>query len=568
MRGILVVFRDLLTWQQEIRTVASFLCRFLRVFPLCAVLVWTAGCTISRRLATLDREVQEYIKATEAEVLPGRPSTGIALDAYRPAAAEFIAGIPSVLDLRTALVLAARHSRSYQSAREALYTNAIGLWAESRDWEWNITNSVSALIGRDLSVPETTLGGEGSLGLTRRLVSGARLSASLTVGALRYLSGRGDVNISSLASLTLTQPLLSGSGRLVAREPLTQAERGLVYALRTYVRKRKALVLEVADDYYTVLSAMDGLATAERSYENLRASRERSELLADSGRLPPFQVDQALQDELRARATVISQRQALDANLDRLRRTLGLPLNTELALDRTELTRLEGAELAPPPMSFAAALALALRQRLDYATARDELEDAERAARIAYDDARAKLDLTVSGRASAPPATRLRALAWDQGDYSAGVDAELPFNRTAEIAAHKRALVALARERRAVAEFRDTIEAELRSDWRTLQSAMQTYEIQRRSLDLAERRIERLELLLEAGRVEMRDVLDARDSLTEARNALTRALVTHRLSWLRLQYDLERLSTDPETLWSEALELSDAGVGGESDDEN
>ena len=138
---------------------------------------------------------------------------------------------------------------------------------------------------------------------------------------------------------------------------------------------------------------------------------------------------------------------------------------------------------------------------------------------------------------------------------SAGLDAELPLDRNSEIAAYRRSLLSLDRSKRQVTDARDGIVAALRSDWRNLQSAEQNYRIQRMSVDLAQRRIESLRLLFEAGRVVMRDVLEAQDALIETQNALTVALVNHRLTWLRLLHDLERLPTEPETLWSPALEL-------------
>jgi outer membrane protein TolC len=73
---------------------------------------------------------------------------------------------------------------------------------------------------------------------------------------------------------------------------------------------------------------------------------------------------------------------------------------------------------------------------------------------------------------------------------------------------------------------------------------------------LAEKRVESTELLFQAGRVNIRELLDARDSLIVARNAVTLALVNHRLSWLRLLDQLEQLSTEPGSLWAPALTLA------------
>ena len=59
--------------------------------------------------------------------------------------------------------------------------------------------------------------------------------------------------------LSITQPLLRDGGRLVTREPLTQAERNLVYEVRAYERFRRTFALQVANEVYDVLSTMDAM---------------------------------------------------------------------------------------------------------------------------------------------------------------------------------------------------------------------------------------------------------------------------------------------------------------------
>ena len=518
------------------------------------LLLAVSGCTTSRRLESLDNKARSYIRAAHILALPELPQEELDLDQYREAeSGEFEQ--PLRIDLRRALALAARHSREYQTSRENLYSTAVTLYTEAHDWDWNVTNSMAGLFSRDLDGHDTSLAGDAAVGFSRQFLSGARLSASLAVDALKYLTGDRSVSIAALANITLTQPLLSGAGPLTAREDLTQAERDLIYALRSYVRGRKSMLIGIADSYYNVLSAMDSLTIAQRNYESLTDARTRSEEMANAGRLDAFEVDQARQDELRAHASLIRKRRELQARKDELKQEVGLPLGMTVELDADDLTRLGRAKLVAPPMTFKNACDTAMTRRLDFATVRDELADAERAMRIAEDALLPKLDLTFSADASSPADARLRALKWSKGTYAAGLDAELPFDKTAETAAYREAMITFAQKKRSVTAKRESLLAEVRSDWRTLKSAEEDYEIQRRSVALAEKRIDSTELLFQAGRVAIREVLDARDSLIEAQNALTQSLVTHRLSWLRLLADLEMLDAEPETLWSPALQL-------------
>ena len=58
-------------------------------------------------------------------------------------------------------------------------------------------------------------------------------------------TGRPHTSLSTL-TLSLTQPLLRGGGWAVTLEPLTQAERTLVYAVRSYARFRENFYVYIA----------------------------------------------------------------------------------------------------------------------------------------------------------------------------------------------------------------------------------------------------------------------------------------------------------------------------------
>lgn len=519
-----------------------------------------AGCKTAPRLERLDRRTAATLDAVQRQELKTESPEPIRLDAYQPFTASAGAGVQR-LDLRQALALGARHSREYQTAREDLYQSALALVSARHDWDWLPANSLTALVTRDQEGPDTTLDADADVGLSRRFASGARLTGSLAFYSLRYLSGDREISLGTLANVTLTQPLLAGSNPDVVREPLTQAERNLVYALRTYVRARENLLIEIADNYYAVLRALDSLDIARRNHTNLKESRERSEAMAESGRVPLFQVDQARQRELDAQSTLVTREESCQDTKDTLKESLGLPIETPIELERADLERLAAADLPQPPLEFEAAVAYALAHRLDWTTVQDRLADAQRRVRIAADAVRAQLDLKVSAGAASPTDDRLRALAWDEGTYSVGLDGELPLDRTDELIAYRNALISEAQQQRSVSLAHDRIVADLRSVWRRLKSSEQSYQIQRLSVDLARKRVESTELLFQAGRVNIREVLDARDALISAENALTVALVEHRMTWLRLMYNLEQLPTEPDTLWSPALGLQPAPDG-------
>ncbi|MFA6815517.1 MAG: TolC family protein [Lentisphaeria bacterium] len=459
------------------------------------------------------------------------------------------------LNLRKALKIAASYSREYQTTKESLFETALSLKNAQHSWDWNPGNNLSSILNINQD-PSSTIGtADGDLSISKRFLSGARLTAAIGMDTLRYFSGDHTVNISSLANLTITQPLLAGYGTEINRNALTSAEQNLIYALRSYVRSRESLLIDIANKYYAILNAEDALEVGKLNLASVTSSMERSKAIAEAGRVDPFQVDQARQSVLSAESSMVSLKENLQSTKDELKTTLGLPLELEIEVDPKDLLVLRQQKLPEPPMSFEEAVKIALNNRLDYANICDRLEDAARAVRIAGDAMRAKLNLTAKASAGSITASRLKHIELSNADFSIGLDADLPFDRTSESIALREAQIYFEQHKRVIIEQHDSIIASLRSVWRQLISYRQNYKIQQISVRLAEKRVESTKLLFEGGRINIRELLEAQDDLSSARNSLTQALVNHRLGWLRLLYQLEQLPVEAKTLWSNTLDV-------------
>ncbi|NLZ63659.1 MAG: TolC family protein [Lentisphaerae bacterium] len=527
-------------------------------YVLGAALVLTS-CSTPKRLDKLEQDVNGLLNEVQATALPAKPAEQLQLMEYQPyGQGDSGGGEHEVLrlNLRSSLELAAKYSREYQTSKETLYNSALTLKSVSHDWDWNPVNSLSALWNVKQDPSSSILSSNSSLGLKKYFLTGARLTANIGLQTLRYFSGDRSVNLTSLANLTVSQPLLAGYGADIAREPLTQAERNLIYALRNYVRAREALLISIAERYYAVLNSRDALEIGKQTYTSVASSLERSEAMAEAGRVDPFQVDQARQKVLTAESNLVSLNENYQSALDNLKTALGLPLESTIEADPEDLARLTAQQLATPPMDFSAAIAIALQKRLDYATVKDRLQDAQRQVKIAEDAMRAKLTLTAGANAASNTGNSLRPMDFADSDYYLGLDLDLPFDRTNEAINLQRRRIALRQQQRSIDESKDIIIGDLRNIWRQLKSYEQSYEIQRISVNLAEKRVESTQLLFEGGRVDIRELLDAQDDLSSAKNSLTRALVNHRICWLKLLYQLGELPIDPVSLWSDTLEVA------------
>jgi outer membrane protein TolC len=241
--------------------------------------------------------------------------------------------------------------------------------------------------------------------------------------------------------------------------------------------------------------------------------------------------------------------------LDRFKIDLGLPPDALVELDITELERIAARGLIHPEIAVDQGVSIALEKRLDFMTAQDRLADSERKVAVAKNGLLPDLDLVANYRVGTEPPRDYKNFQYDRETYSAGFDLELPLDRKSERNSYRQALISLDRTERSLSLSHDNVILEVRQTWRNLQQAKQSYEIQKLSLALAERRVESTTLLLEAGRARPRDLLEAREALVDAQNALTGALIDHTISRLELWRDMETLTINEKGLWEEESDV-------------
>ena len=73
--------------------------------------------------------------------------------------------------------------------------------------------------------------------------------------------------------------------------------------------------------------------------------------------------------------------------------------------------------------------------------------------------------------------------------------------------------------------------------------------LQKMSLELAQRRVESNQLLLDVGRATIRVVRDSQDALLRSQNAFTGALITHQIAKLNFFRDIGVLQVKPDGMW-------------------
>ncbi len=215
------------------------------------------------------------------------------------------------------LEVAAENSREYQSRKEDLYRSVLALTLE----QWNYGPKF------DLDINVVSSGGEetvrAGLDVSKLLGSGANVIGAVGGSLLKVASGGAGWDTLSDASFSITQPLLGGSSLEVIREPLTQAERNLVYEVRSFERYRGTFALEVATKYFLLIESIDNVRNEEDNFKGLLLLSERNQALAEAGHLSDIEADEAKQDTLESENKLLELRGALSQSFDRFKLYLG-----------------------------------------------------------------------------------------------------------------------------------------------------------------------------------------------------------------------------------------------------
>jgi outer membrane protein TolC len=502
-------------------------------------------------------------------------------------------GKPLKLSLIEALQVGARNSFEYQTRKEDIFRAALDLDLERNEFRNTFRGLVDSLISTNLKGEDTVTSTEttGSVDWSRKLKSGVAFSAALAIDLVKLLTQDRPSSLGLVFDGTIAIPLLRGSGKHIVTEPLTQAERNVVYAVWEFERFKKTLAVNIATEYLEVLRQLNEVENSAENYRNLIASTRRTRRMADAGRVPEIQVDQSRQNELRARNRWISAEESNKNRLDVFKLSIGLPPDAEIVLDKSALDRLvaltsrimaditgeealnagkrtppadasielvkPGPENAGPlEMDGKKAIELGMKNRLDLRVSEGKVYDAQRNVVVSADALRAEVTLFGTAELGEPRSiatadldnAQLRA---EEGIYSALLAIDLPFERTAEGNAYRESFIALEESVRETQILEDDIKRSIRRELRDMYEARESRRIQARARFIAERRVKSTTLFFEAGRIPIRDVLEAQEALINTKNALTAAVVDYRIAELEFQRDTGLLQIDEKGLWKE-----------------
>lgn len=464
-----------------------------------------------------------------------------------------------VINLAKALELAVHRNRTYLTQKETVYQAALGLTLTRQQYSPIFAGSGSGTKSSTLNVngvntlvrttTQTTTGNLGVSALTR---TGAQIATNLTTNFVRFLTGGGNNNGLSQLGVSLTQPILAGTGYLSASETLTQAERNVIYAIRTFAQYRKSFVVGITQQYY---SAIQSRETARNAYLAFKAfdfvvARETAMQAENAANSTKSSVFRLVQSRIVFNRNWLNAIQAYEAALDNLKINLGLPVTERIVLDYKDK---EDLKIIDVPGTVEDALAVGLSNRLDVWNLRDQVEDASRKVLVAKQQVLPTVNALVNYSVLDNPGRKEFGLEPENRNYSMGINADLNLNQKPERNVMRSAIITEQQARRALDLSEESVRSAIRADWRNLQLARKQYELARTGMELSTSRLEVEEAFNAEGIGTAINLVDAQRDMNDTRNLMVSTSINYTLVRLQLYLDMGVLFIDKDGGWISVL---------------
>lgn len=455
------------------------------------------------------------------------------------------------LDLPALLAFAIENAPEYRNEKEKLFLQTLSLIIERHLWGPRFFNTLSADLN---ATPEsgdhdTVLEIVNDFTVTRRLPYGGTASVSALVNYTNLLqqasttTGEDELQDASInASINL--PLLRGAGQ-VAREDLIQAERGLIYAVRDFERFRRAFFVDISNTYFGLLRQQRRILNQQQQIAGLERLAEEQAKLLEAGRIPGFEAADAEAQVLFGQSDLASVLDDYASSVDSLKLRIGMPVSQPLTIVPAEI------RVPRPALDAAESIAIGQSVRLDLQTARDQVDDARRAVKIARNALRGDLAFNAGIDLNTDAGRDIDGLDLElcDSDYNVGLEYSAPLDRKVELAQYRSALVDLERAERDFRVARDRVALDIRDASREIERATLTLALQGRNVALAERRLENVKILRRRGEVPPRRLIEAEEDLLEARNERDEALADLQTSVLSYLLQTGQMRVDAQGKW-------------------
>ena len=459
-----------------------------------------------------------------------------------------VSDVPNLVGLRESLQIATDRNRDYKRERESLYLSALSLLTVRNTFSYFFTGSLAALLTDTESTSHRNQN-TFRLGVSKILPTGGVVtfdaSAAIESGSAQLNPEGGGYTLQQNWTASLSQPLLRDAGYETSHEPLTQAERNVVYAVRDFELFRQDFTIDVTARFYQLIRRIRVIENAEKDLEAKEFLRKQSKAKYEVDLATQVDLLRAEREYLRAENGLIRDREEFQLDLDRFKILLGLPTSfpLEIRYEEPGYTKLD--------VRLNIAVEAALHNRVDLLTAKDQFEDSERRVRISVNQLLPDLDIDARYTRSSPITPFVNWTRLVDGAYAVGLTLELPFERVRERNAFRRAVIEKNRSHRSLTLTEDNVLLEVRGAIRRLYRAVASLDIRKREIEAAERESRAALIRFENAAASNRDVSDAQNAVLQAQNNYIADLVEYEVARIALLRAVGILFIDENGMWVE-----------------
>ncbi len=387
--------------------------------------------------------------------------------------------------------------------------------------------SVTGSTGENSSPSSDSRSSDLRVGVSQNLTTGTTISASSRLD-------RSSVNPSSPLSLnpaynadltlSVRQSLLQGFGTEVNRASIARAEIGLQRSQLDYKATALDVIQSTENAYYNLAFAREQLAVRSFSFDLANKLFEEAKVRREVGVATDLDVLTSEVGVANARRNLLLAEQAVKDRQEALLALLG-----QFQLDEV-IGAVRFADTPATTPVFASSYAMAKDNQPDYLSSKAAIEQLRLDLKVAKDAT--KPDLTVgaalglSGNNGSGKDAFGDAL--DRQNHSWQVDFAFnyPWGQASDKARYRTSMATLSREQVRLRQVEQTIEVQVRSAVRSVETNLESVKIATLAAKLSERQYELEKAKFTAGQSTSRRVLEAQDDLEAARVSELQAKVS------------------------------------------
>jgi outer membrane protein TolC len=409
---------------------------------------------------------------------------------------------------------------------DAIAQADLGLRLARNTFRPKVTPNIFGSLGRDDISSQTY-----RVDVSQKLVTGTELRASVgTVSQIIPSPLEGDVLFYNAdTTFTVSQPLLRGFGRSVARRGLSAAELRREDAARLQSLSEQQVAVDVAAAYYRVVSQQAFVDVARQSLGRARRLRDASEAKLDAGLVSQLDVLRSQQLVSQAEMQLFDSQSAVEDARDQLTFLMGR--------DKTEPFTVEAIVPRPglDPIDVTSATAIALANRLDLKSRIAASDDAENQIRFSRNQLLPQVDVNFAlTRRETAPGFR-ESFGLDGYKFATFFTIAMPVDRTTQQVEYQSAMIDRERRRREAETLERQIVDNVKQVVRERERLIRNVAAAENGVDLSRREVEVAQLRYENGLSNNLDVVTAEAGLLQAESRRIQALADSAVAGLRLR---------------------------------